>query len=184
MNLMDAIMSANASPLSQISKKFGLSEDQTAQVVKQFLPALTNGIKQNVARQGGLDSLLDALNKGKHERYLDDEAALGSDQAILDGNGILGHLLKSKDTSRQLASRTAQSTGLDLDILKKILPMVAGLAMGALKKQGSSSGVLPKTVKGKKAAAPSSMGGLISLLDADGDGSPIDDLLGFAKKLF
>lgn len=180
MNLMDAILGAKSSPLKKIAGQFGLSEDAASQVVKQLLPALTNGMKKNVSEKKGLDGLLNALNKGNHESYLDDESAFESDQAISDGNSILSHLLKSKDTSRQLAKKTAESTGQDYGMIKKMLPMVAGLAMGAMKKQSSQSGLLSNLSKGET----SSMNSLMGLLDADGDGSPIDDILGFAKKFF
>jgi hypothetical protein len=99
-----------------------------------------------------------------------------------DGNGILGHLFKTKKTSRTLAKRTSEKTGLSAEILKRILPLVAGLVMGALKKQGGQSGLLEQLLGG--GSSSSGMGSLISLLDADGDKSVIDDLLGFAKKIF
>lgn len=185
MNLMDAILSGSGSPLSKIAGKFGLSEDSTSQVIKQFLPALTNGIKKNVSQKNGLDGLLNALNKGNHDRYLDDPDVFDSDDATNDGNGILGHLFKTKETSRELARKTAQKTGLDFGMLKKMLPLIAGVAMGALKKQGGSGsgGGLLGQLMGSDSSS-SSVGSLLSLLDADGDGSPIDDILGFAKKLF
>jgi hypothetical protein len=107
--------------------------------------------------------------------------AISRENAVSDGNGILGHLFGSKDVSRQLASRTSKSTGLSAGILKKILPLVAGLAMGALNKQGNKSGTLPGL---KKSRSKSGLGSLLSLLDSDGDGSPIDDILGIAGKLF
>jgi hypothetical protein len=186
MNLMEAILNGKGSPLSKIAGKFGLSEDSTAEVVKQFLPALTNGMKKNISKdQKGLDGLLNALKKGNHDRYLDDPDVFNSNEATRDGNGILGHLFGKKETSRQLARKTADKTGLDFGTLKKMLPLIAGLAMGALKKQGgrgSGGGLLGQLLGGGKSS--SSLGGLLSLLDADGDGSPIDDILGFAKKLF
>lgn len=181
MNLMEAILSGGGSPLSQISRQLGLSEEQVKQVTAQYIPALTNGIKKNVTQEGGLEGLMKALNKGRHDRYLDDAEALGSEQAVLDGNGILGHLLKSKDTSRQLAAKTAEKTGLDLGILKKALPLIAGVVMGALRKQGGNAGILTKKPQG---GLSSVLGSLTSLLDADGEDSPIDDLLGLAKKFF
>jgi hypothetical protein len=182
MNILDLIQSGNGAPLAQISRQFGISEDQTAQVVKQILPALTQGVKQNITQEGGLESLLGAFRKGGHERFLDDADALASERAVKEGNGILGHLLKSKDNSSQLAQKAAANTGLDLGMIKKMLPLIAGVAMGALKKKGSSDGLLNQPKSGK--ASSPSLGSLLSMLDADGDGSPVNDLMGFAKKLF
>ena len=130
-----------------------------------------------------------------------------------------------------MADRTSKTTGISAGILKKMLPLIAALVMGSLKKQGSNSGLLDQllgSLGGGGRAASSSGGGLLGgllgglfggkssqsssgglggllggllgggrkkkassspldaltgLLDADGDGSPIDDLLGMAKKL-
>ena len=183
MNLMDAILNSGGSPVSQISRKLGIGESDVTTAISSLLPALTNGVKKNVSQQGGIESLLGALNRGGHERYLDDPEAFSREEAVSDGNGILSHLLGSKDVSRQLANRTSEKTGLGSDILKKILPMVAGLAMGALSKQGNKSGVL-SGLQESSSRSSSTLGSLVSLLDADGDGSPIDDILGIAGKLF
>ena len=48
---------------------------------------------------------------------------------------MLGHILGSKDASRQLASEAAARTGLDVGILKKMLPAIAAMLMGGLSKQ-------------------------------------------------
>ena len=181
MNLMDAILNSEGSPVSQISQKLGLGEEDVTKAIAGLLPALTNGIKKNVSQEGGIESLLGALNRGGHERYLEDPEAISSEDAVSDGNGILSHLLGSKDVSRQLADRTSKNTGLGSNILKKVLPLVAGLVMGALSKQGNKSGILSGLTESRSS---SGFGSLISLLDSDGEGSPIDDILGIAGKLF
>ncbi|MGD2088359.1 MAG: DUF937 domain-containing protein [Candidatus Aminicenantes bacterium] len=181
MNLMDAILNSGGSPVSQISRKLGIGQEDVTTAIAGLLPALTNGIKKNVSQQGGIESLLGALNRSGHERYLEDPEAISREDAVSDGNGILSHLLGSKDVSRQLGDRTSKNTGLGSDILKKVLPLAAGLAMGALSKQGNRSGVLSGL---KESRSSSGLGSLVSLLDADGDGSPIDDILGIAGKLF
>lgn len=210
MNLMEAILSGGGSPVSSMAKKFGLDEGQVTQAIQQMIPALTNGVKKNVQNKSGLDGLLQALTKGGHDRYLDDAGALLN--ATDDGNGILGHILGSKDMSRALADRTAKKTGISSGILKQMLPLIAALVMGSLKRQGSNSGLLDQLLGGilgggrsttgasagggllggllgkilgggrKKKASSSPLDALGGLLDADGEGSVIDDLLGFAKK--
>ena len=178
---MEAILNSNGSPVAQLAQKFGMGQSDVTKVIANFLPALTNGVKKNVSQKGGLENLLGALGRGSHERYLDEPEAISRNEAVSDGNGILGHLFGSKDVSRQLAKRTSKSTGFDFGILKKMLPLVAGIAMGALNKQGKKSDAFPAPAEAKK---KSGLGSLLGLLDADGDGSPIDDILGLAGKLF
>jgi hypothetical protein len=202
MNLMEAILGGGGSPVSSMARQFGLGEGDVTKAIQQMIPALTNGVKRNVQKKGGLESLLQALNQGGHDRYLDDAGALLG--ATEDG---LGHILGGKDMSRTLADRTAKKTGISSGILKKMLPLIAALVMGSLKKQGGSSGLLEQLLGGlgggggrasaggllgrllggllggrKKRTSSSALDSLTGLLDADGKGSVIDDLLGFAKK--
>ncbi len=98
------------------------------------------------------------------------------------GVRIIAIVLGSKDSSRKVASKAAEKTGLDVGILKKMLPMVASMAMGALSKQGAKSGVVGRGAQPQQTSGAQSL--FTSLLDSDGDGSVMDDLMGFAKKLF
>ena len=92
-------------------------------------------------------------------------------ETLTDGNNILGHLFGSKDTSRNVAAQAAESTGIDVSLIKKALSLLAGLAMGAVSK--SSEG-------GKK--LDDSAGDLFGNLMGGGFG--IDDALDLAKKFF
>ena len=112
------------------------------------------------------NGLLQALGKGNHDRYLDHADALTNHAAVEDGNGILGHIFGSKDTSRALADRTSKTTGISSGILKKMLPLIAALVMGSLKKQSSNSGILDQLLGGLGGgrSSRSSSGGLGGLL--------------------
>ena len=125
-----------------------------------------------------MDSLLAALAGGNHQRYLEDPSILGRDESIQDGNGILGHILGSKDVSRQVAQQASQSTGIGMDILKKMLPMVATLAMGALSRQTAGA----RSAGPGTSAADGLTGMLGQFLDSNRDGSILDDVLGMASR--
>ncbi len=183
MNLLETILGAQGgAPIRGLAQNFGLDESQASGAIKALLPALSGGLKNNVASQGGLESLLGALAGGNHERYLEEPSQLSQPGAIQDGNSILGHLLGSKDVSRNVASHAASQTGLPVDLLKKMLPLVATMAMGALAKNTAQKGIQSSSA----AAIPGGdlMGMLGPMLDADGDGSIADDLLGLAGKFF
>jgi hypothetical protein len=176
--LLETILkSQNGGAVKQLAKNFGLSNDDTMRALSQLVPALSRGVKGNISNQNGLESLMNALSKGKHEQYLDKSDYLGRPEAVQDGNSILGHILGSKDASRQVAHQAASNTGLGAGLLKKMLPVVASMVMGSLFKQSKTKGLLG-------GALASGAGGILtSMLDRDNDGSVIDDLFGMARKL-
>lgn len=174
MNLLEVLMQSNGGQnVNALAEQFGLSGEQTQGVLGQLLPALTRGMQNNISQPGGLESLLGALSSGQHSQYVDNPATLGLPQAVQEGNGILGHLLGSKDVSRALAQHVSGNTGVSDSIIKQMLPLVASMAMGALAKNnlGNASPAQPAE-------------GLMGMLDFDRDGSAVDDVIGLVGKFF
>ncbi len=173
MNILDAIVNAqDGAAVRQLGSQLGLGEDQTRTALSALVPALAAGVQRNVQGEGGMASLVSALSSGRHGQYIDEPATLTSPAAVAEGNGILGHLLGSKDASRDVASRAAAQTGVSPDILKRMLPLAATLLMGAFSKQAGSASPL---------GAGSGAGGgimamLTPMLDSNRDGSIMDDV--------
>jgi hypothetical protein len=135
--------SGNTSPLSQLGSKFGISEDQVRQAVEALAPALSIGMKRNVASPMGAGSFIEALSSGRHEQYADQPDLALSDDGVIEGNKILGHVLGSKDVSRAVALQASQATGMGQSTLKQILPVIASMIMGSMfkgAKQGAAGG--------------------------------------------
>ena len=186
MSLLKAILEAqNGGAIKQIAQQFNLPAGDVSAGVAQWLPALTGAMKRNAAQPGGLESLLGALKGGGHSRYLEQPEQITQQAAINDGNGILGHLLGSKDVSRQVATQASQKTGIDVGVLKKMLPMVAAMTMGSMGREVQSAGIEAPAPGAQSQFAPQDvLGKLSGILDADNDGSVVDNLLGLAKKFF
>ena len=69
------------------------------------------------------------------------DAVLGqSPTPTQQGNDILGNIFGSKDVSRGVAGEVAALTGIDENILKKMLPILAMAAAGYMAKNASSGG--------------------------------------------
>ena len=177
MNLLDAIMNSHqGAAVQQAGASVGLGPGQTATALAALVPALADGFKRNAGSVDGLAGLLGALAKGQHQRYLDTPAILTQPGAIPEGNGILGHVLGSKDASRQVATQAAAQTGISAEVLKRLLPLAATLVMGALAQQRTAA---PPA----GAAASGGLAGMFgSLLDRDRDGSVIDDVASMLGK--
>jgi len=218
-NLMDMIMAAAGGQApQQVGQQFGLNQSQSQSAIAALLPAISSALKQNTSSPQGLAGLLQALQTGSHEQYLDNPEQLAAPAAVTEGNAILGHLFGSKDVSRAVAGRASENSGVSSDVLKKMLPMVAMMAMGSLGKQ-TKGGAVSGAVKGMLgqmamqklmggSAKAGGLGGLLGsmmggqrravaqqqqthqqglgvigkMLDADGDGNTMDDILEMLMK--
>lgn len=172
MDLMQLLKAAGGQDsVTSMAKGLGLDSSSTGNLIGALAPALLGGIKKQAESKGGLDSLKSALGSGDHQRYIDSPDLISADETKADGNKILGHLFGSKEVSRNVAAEAAQSTGIDASLIKKALPMLAGLAMGAMSKKSNAGQSLDSSL-------PGMLGGLMG---GDGDFG-LDDVMGLAKK--
>lgn len=178
-NILDMLLSNNdGSTVKELAKQFDLPEAQARTAVEELIPALSRGMQKNTADNPGMEDLLEALRTGEHKRYMDEPSLLGKKETTQDGNDILGHVFGTKDVSREVANRASKKSGVSSAVLKKMLPVLATLAMGALSK-GVFGGNKPAT----RVAPTSNSGGILtSLLDSDRDGSIWDDVFKLAAK--
>jgi hypothetical protein len=181
MNILDSIINAGGgATVRHLGSQFGLSEAQTSAALSALVPALSAGVRQNLQSPEGLSGLASALSGGNHQRYIDEPATLGNAGTIADGNGILGHVLGSKDVSRRVAAHAGAQSGLSPDVMKQMLPLVATLVMGAMSRQTGAGASLSSN------AAGTAGGGLLEMLggalDQNRDGSAIDDIVGMLGK--
>jgi hypothetical protein len=182
MNILDNILNAgDGAAVRQLGSQVGLDEAQTASALSALVPALSAGLRQNMQSPDGLSGLLGALSGGSHERYIDDPSALAHPDTVADGNGILGHVLGSKEVSRQVAAQAGAQTGLGPEVLQRMLPLVATLVMGAMSRQANAGG-------GPSLTASGGAGGLLEMLggalDRNRDGSVLDDVTGIIGRAF
>ncbi|QZH75124.1 MAG: DUF937 domain-containing protein [Erythrobacter sp.] len=88
---------------------------------------------------GGLGGLAGAILGGGGGGLLD--AVLGPKPTPVEqGNDILGNIFGTKDVSRSVAGEVAAVTGLDENLLKRMLPILAMAVMGYLARQGQQQG--------------------------------------------
>jgi len=177
MNLMDLLQeSGGTGSVDALAKQLGLGGRETGSLIESLAPALMRGMQKQLDDPATAKGLTNALSGGSHQRYLDEPDLVASGETVADGNRILGHLFGSKDVSRNVAAQAAERTGLESGLIKKALPLLAGLAMGAVSKKGrSASGSVDS----------GALGGLLgSFLGGDDGDFGVDDVLNLAKKLF
>jgi hypothetical protein len=170
------------------AQKTNTSPDKTATVLSQAMPLILGAMQRNARTPEGAASLTNALSDPKHSgSVLDMLGGLfgdgpGSPEELeKDGAGILNHVLGQKQATVESAIST--SSGVDAASVAQIIKIAAPIIMGLLGKQKqehqiSQNGIgdLLGSVLGQSGSNDSSF--LTSILDADGDGSMIDDVAG------
>ena len=181
--------------LQPMARELGVSESEAASGANSLLPAIMGGFKMQAQSQPdglqGLGGLLGQLGGGG----LLDEVLSSQPTDVSRGNDVLGQIFGSKEVSRSVAQNAASQSGLDPSLLRKMLPMLAMLVAGHMAKQGDAGGSAPAGgglggllggllgAQGGNSASPSAGGtGLSSMLDLNGDGNPLDDILRMVGK--
>lgn len=173
--------------VSGVAGSTGTDSSKTSSVLTMALPVLMKAMERNAATPEGAQSLQNALENKHDGSILDNLGGLfggGVDESVKqDGAGILNHILGAKQQGVEQV--IGQKAGLDAGSVANILKVAAPLIMGMLGKQkkeqnvSSSSdltGLLGGLLGGSSAANDQSF--LEKILDADGDGSIIDDVAG------
>ena len=198
MDMLDMLRATGG--LNAIAGQLGISPEMAATGASVLLPAVVGGFQKQADAAGGgagglgdLIGMLGKLGGGALATNVIAPEPTNVDQ----GNNILGQIFGSKDVSRSVAAHGASQTGLDPELLKKMLPLLAMLVGGYLSSRGGGQdggfgSILGSILGGGQsapatapAAAPASgglLGGLGSLIDMNHDGNPLDDILGMAAK--
>ena len=180
--------------IQSVARELGISEPQAVSGAAALLPALLGGFKsQALAQPSGLEGLAGMLGSLGGGGLLDDVLSPRPTN-VSRGNDILGQIFGSSDVSHTVAQHAATQTGLDPSLLRKMLPMLAMLVAGFMAKQdnaapttqaggGGNGDLLGGMLGGGPLAGSRGAPALASMLDLDGDGNPLDDILGMAGKL-
>jgi len=195
-------MLAQAGGLESISRELGIAPQEAQSGAEALLPAILGGFKRQ-AQEGGAGGLGDLLGKlGGGD--LMDQVLAPEPTNVAAGDAVLGEIFGSRDVSRTVAQSASAQSGLSPELLKKMLPLLAMLVTGFMSKRGEAAtadapqggglggmlgGVLGGMLGGGQAAPTGrasgglgGLGGLGALLDANGDGNALDDILRLAGK--
>lgn len=184
------------SAVQQISQQLGAPPGATQSAIQAALPTLLTALANNAQTPQGAQALGSALQRDHDGSVLNDLGGfLSGPTAATAGAAILGHVLGQRQAP--VAKSLGGATGLDASQSTQLLAMLAPLVMGALgqhqRQQGLDAGGLARALAGARPQAAQqspAMGMLNQLLDADGDGSALDEiaekglgmLSGFLKK--
>ena len=152
----------------QMSSNFNVDQGTVQKLIPQLAPLIIAGLKRQKDTRGGDERVDHILNKYGDSSVLNNIQDLIANKAHaeqVDPN--LGGLLGDAG-GLQAAQALAKKMNIDASTIMKMIPALAPLVLGALTKKRDTGG------KG--------ISGVGALLDADGDGSILDDVAGFLLK--
>ncbi|MEL7220859.1 MAG: DUF937 domain-containing protein [Bacteroidota bacterium] len=197
MDLTDLIKGQiSESLIDQLSGQLGgVDRQTTANATEGILSTLLGAMARNASTPQGASSLNNALERDHDGSVLDDimGQVLGgassntANNRALNGAGILNHILGSRqsgavDMISKMSGLDSSKTG---DLMTMLAPVVMGM-LGKTKRQnnldaGGISDLLGGFAKQQQSQNPT-MSLITGFLDADGDGSIIDDVAGMLGK--
>ena len=177
--------------INQIADVVGASQEETGRAVAAALPMLVGSIAGEAQQPVGRNALFGAL-ANDHDGTIFDSlgSLLGGGYATramgADGSRILGHVLGNRQPA--VEQTVAQSSGLQSELIKKLLPILAPIVMGyigrKLRGDGLDAGGLGSVLGGERSRMKeddSALGGILDALGGGDDNSLLDmagDLLG------
>src|SRR6516162_220653 len=122
-----------------LGREFELTPKQTEAAVTALLPAISAGLKQSTATVDGLGNLFAVMGQQKDLPALYDDAdtALGP-EGLAAGNDVLSVIFGSPDVSQAVVDQAQKFSGVSSDILKKMLPVLAGVLVSGLMRSRST----------------------------------------------
>lgn len=192
MDLSELLNSAiGQSIVRNVAGQLGVNENQASSAVNMAIPAILAGMTRNARSQDGAVSLNNALEKKHDGSLLENLSGMlqgHTSELQSDGDGILGHVFGNNRTA--VEQGIAQKSGVSLSKIGPLLAMVAPIVMAYLGKEkrqtntgaGGLGDLLGGLLGGATQQRSTTGGGLMDMLggilDKDGDGNPLDDLLG------
>ena len=187
--ILDLLQSeAGRSIVDGVSQSTGTDRSKTNDALTVALPVLMKAMERNAKNDPDqAQSLMNALSNKHDGSILDNLGSLfngGVDEPVKnDGDKILGHILGPK--KQGVEQVIGQKAGLNTAQVANILKIAAPILMGMLGKKarqnnvnskGDLGGLLEGMLGGNQTQRE--QGFLEKILDADGDGSALDDVAG------
>ncbi|MEM7176547.1 MAG: DUF937 domain-containing protein [Pseudomonadota bacterium] len=190
--------------LVQLARQFGVDEAQVNGLAQMLAPTIATGARRRAEQPDGMEAMLTQMRGETQARYLDDAGAAATPEAQIEGEQFLEQIFGSREATRQVSQAAAERSGVEPGIMDHLMPAIAAMMQGGMQRQmpdssldsmlsGLSAGASPAggtsdgggimgMIGGLLGGGAASAGGIdfgqiAQMLDADGDGSPLDDIL-------
>src|SRR5690606_22512920 len=171
-----------------VVNRLGIENDQAKLAISAAVPLLITALNKN-ANSGDANNIANALDKDHDGSILNNLSGFLTGGNLSEGMGILGHVLGNRQG--QVENAIGKSSGLNASQISQILAIVAPIVMGYLGKEKKEQGLdasgisslLGGLVGGVAQTNQREMSTIERLLDQNGDGNAMDDVMNIGSKL-
>jgi len=171
-----------------VVNRLGIENDQAKLAISAAVPLLITALNKN-ANSGDANNIANALDKDHDGSILNNLSGFLTGGNLSEGMGILSHVLGNRQG--QVENAIGKTSGLNASQISQILAIVAPIVMGYLGKEKKEQGLdasglsslLGGLVGGAAKTNQREMSTIEKLLDQNGDGNAMDDVMNIGSKL-
>ena len=187
--LEDLTKALQGDALTSIAAAVGGDPASVGKGVAAAIPALITALARKADTPDGAANLFDALSKNFDGSMLDNLSNLAASPLAAHGLPFLQNILG--DAQGTTENKIAKISGLDTGLIGRLLPILAPVVLSyvgrMIKTQNLDASSLAAFLRDQRGFVKASAPGLIGFLesiDANDDGSVLDDLSRLAGRLF
>jgi hypothetical protein len=161
MALLDILTQAQGGAFyANAGKAVGIPPDEARAALDALCPAIALKLRQSAENEETLDALLEIIEDGDGDAFLDDPALIGDPEVAKDGNAILSDVYGTKTAALKEAKSLAPN--LDKKALGALTAIAATSVVAALARSQRQSTMMP--AMGVQQAAGTGGGGLLGTI--------------------
>jgi hypothetical protein len=128
--------------LENFAHQFGLSPQQTNAAIAALMPAFAMGLQRAATDPSAMAQLFRLMSGGHYPNFWESANQAFTPQARQEGKEIIDQLFGSDEVSRRVAHQAADFSGVGVDVLQQMLPLLAGIVAGGLTRLAASQGAM------------------------------------------
>ena len=190
-NIVDMFSGLLGTNIDQIQNSLGNNDKKGIMTAASVaLPAMLEALNKNTNTKEGAQSLANALDKDHDGSKLNDITSMISNYKGDNGSAILPHMFGDK--KENIINSVSKSSGLDMNSTSNLMSMLAPFILEFLGKNKKEQNLDADGISNLTSMASNFLGGsngdlmgmLTNFLDADKDGSIVDDAMDLLGGLF
>ena len=122
-----------------IARAYGMTPEQMRAATAALTPAFAQGFQRQTQSDAAARRLHELMGAEAYARAFEAQAAALDPSAKSAGEDALGALFGSKEVSRAVAAQAAATSGVQADIIRKVMPVLTSVLIGGVIKMAQAS---------------------------------------------